>query len=147
MPTTVWPSFNTTLSVDEIVGNSNTFSLINNFTGLEGLGGGTITQTRTTVLTSTIHTYRGTLKDPAEISGDLWWDPTDNVHKFIENWAENPSNGALTMQAIFNTGNTTSSATFLANISEFNGPTASDVEANLTAAMAFKITGHTTWVP
>ena len=144
MPTTVWAALGTTLSVDEISGNTNTFTLINGFTSLEGLGGGTIVQARTTVLTNTVHTYRGTLKDPTEISGDLFCDPTDAVHKFIQLWAENPTNGPYTMQATFATtgGNT---ATFLANISEFNGPTASDVEANLTAAMAFKLTGHTTW--
>ncbi len=146
MSTTVWPAQGTTLSVDEIVGNSNTFSLINNFTSLEGLGGGTVAQAKTTSLASLVHTYRGTIKDPAEISGDLWYDPTDAVHKFVRNWCENPYNGALTMQAIFNTTGNTSTATFLANISEFNGPTAGDVEENLTASLTFKITGFTTWV-
>jgi hypothetical protein len=146
MATLVWPAQGVTLSIDETVGNTNTFTLINNFTSLAGLGGGTIAQAKTTVLASTVHTYRGTIKDPTEVSGDLWWDPTDAVHMFLQNWAENPTNGVYTMQAIFNTGNTNSSATFLANISTFDGPNASDVEDNMTASLAFKITGHTTWV-
>jgi hypothetical protein len=146
MPTTVWPAQGTLLAIDEISGNTNTFSLINNFTSLENLGGGTVTQARTTSLNSTVHTYRGTIKDPAEISGDLWFDPTDAAHRFIRDWCENPQNGAYTMQATFNTGNANSTATFSANISEFNGPTAGDVEENLTASVTFKITGSTTWV-
>ncbi len=146
MSTTVWPAQGTTLSVDEISGNSNTFSLINLFTSLEGLGGGTVAQAKTTALSSLVHTYRGTIKDPAEISGDMWFDPTDAVHKFIRNWNENPYNGPYTMQAIFNTTGNTSTATFLANIAEFNGPTAGDVEENLTASVGFKITGFTAWV-
>jgi hypothetical protein len=146
MATTVRPSQGTTLAIDEISGNTNTFTLINNFHSLEDLGGGTVTNQRTTVLASTVHTYRPTIKDPAEISGEMWFDPTDAVHKFIRNLCDTPTNGPYTFQAIFNTGNTNSSCTFLANIAEFSGPTASDVEANLTASFTFKITGVTTWI-
>jgi len=145
MATTVWPAQGTTLSVDEISGNTNTFSLINNFTSLEGLGGGTVAQAKTSSLASLVHTYQGTIKDPAEVSGDIWYDPTDAVHKFCRNWNDTPSNGPYTMQNILNTGNTNSSATWLANISEFPGPSAGDVEENLTGTFTFKITGATTW--
>lgn len=145
MATTVWPAQGVTLAVDEISGNSNTFSLINNITSLEGLGGGTVTQAKTSALSSTVHTYRGTIKDPAEISADAWFDPTDAVHIFCRDWNDNPQNGALTMKAVFNTGNTNSTATFLANPSGFDGPTAGDVEDNLTASLTWKITGATTW--
>jgi hypothetical protein len=143
---TVWPAQGTTLAVDEISGNSNTFTLINNFTALENLGGGTVAQARTTVLASLVHTYRGTLKDPAEIAGDLWYDPADAAHRFVRDWDENPTNGPYTVQATFNTGNANSTATALSNISGFDGPTASDVEANLTASITIKLTGYTTWV-
>lgn len=145
MATTVWGSQGTTFAVDEISGNSNTFTLINNFTSLSGLGGGEVAQAKTTALTSTVHTYRGTIKNPAEVSGDLWYDPTDSVHKFVRNWNDNPTNGPYTMQAIFNTPNTNSSCTFLANISKFDGPNAGDVEENLMASVAWQITGNTTW--
>jgi hypothetical protein len=145
MATTVWPSQGTTLAIDEVIGNTNTFSLINNITSLEGLGGGTVTQAKTSALSSLVHTYRGTIKDPAEISADLWYDPTDAVHKFIRNANDNPTNGVYTWQASFNTGNTNSSATFLGNMSSFDGPTAGDVEDNLTASITVKITGATTW--
>lgn len=145
--TTVWPAQGTTLSIDEISGNSNTFTLINNFTDLDGLFGGTMAPAKTTVLaTINSHTYRGTIRDPSEISGNLWYDPTDPVHKFIRNWNNYPSNGAFTMQAIFNTGNATSTGTALvAGCTEFT-PSAPDVEANLVAAVSFKITGDTAWV-
>lgn len=145
MSTTVWPAQGVTLAVDEISGNSNTFSLINNITALSDLAGGTVTQARTSSLASLVHTYRGTIKDPAEVSADLWFDPTDAVHKFCRNWNDTPSNGPYTMQVIFNTGNTNSNAVFLANISGFPGPTAGDVEENLSGTMTFKITGATTW--
>lgn len=140
---TVWPSLGTTLSIDEISGNSNTFTLISNFTSLEGLGGGTVTNQKTSALSSTVHTYRATIKDPAEISGDLWYDPTDATHKFIRDLNDTPYNGPYTMQAAFNANGST--ATFLANIAGFEGPTAGDVEDNLVASPTFKITGATTW--
>jgi hypothetical protein len=147
MATTVWGAAGTTLSIDEIVGNSNTFSLINNFTDLDGLFGGTVAAAKTTSLaTVNSHTYRGTIRDPDEISGNLWYDPTDAVHKFIRNWNNYPGNGNYTMQVLFNTGNTTSSGTALAAACTTFTPGASDVEANLAAAVTFKISGDTTWV-
>jgi hypothetical protein len=143
---TVWPAQGTTLSVDETSGNSNTFSLISNITSLENVGGGTVAQALTTALAGLVHTFRGTLKKPAEIALDMWYDPTDAVHRFLRDWDENPTNGPYTVQGAFNTGNANSTATALSNISGFDGPTASDVEANLTASATIQLTGYTTWV-
>jgi hypothetical protein len=131
MATTVWGAAGTTLSIDEIVGNSNTFSLINNITDLDGLFGGTVVAAVTTSLaTVNSHTFRGTIRKPDEVSGTLWYDPTDAVHKFVRNWNNYPGNGAYTIQVIFNTGNTTSTGTALA-----------------AACTSFSpISGDTTWV-
>jgi hypothetical protein len=144
MSTIVWPAQGTTLGIDEISGNSNTFSLINNITSMDGLFGGTVAQAKTSSLTSTTHTYRGTLKDPDEIGIDFWYDPTDAVHRFVRDWNDTPTNGPYTLQGTFNTGNTNSTATALANISGFS-PSADDVESNLAAHASFKITNTTTW--
>ena len=151
MPTTVWPAQGTTLSIDEILGNSNTFTLINNFTALDDLFGGTMSPAKTTVLGSiNSHTYRGTIRDAAEISGDLWYDPTDAVHIFIRNWNNYPQNGAYTMQAIFNTSGNFNAAlgatatALVCGCTTFQ-ITAGDVEENLTASVSFKVSGDTTW--
>ena len=151
MATTVWPAQGTMFSIDEISGNSNTFTLINNFTSLDDLFGGTMSPAKTTVLASlNSHTYRGTIRDPAEISGDMWYDPTDAVHIFIRNWNNYPQNGAYTMQALFNTSGNGNSAldaqatALICGCTKFQ-ITAGDVEENLIASSSFKITGDTTW--
>ena len=121
-------------------------SLINEVISIEDAGGGTVVQCRTTWLSSLVHTYRGTIPDNAEVAISLNFDPTDSVHKFLRNLKDTPANGPNSFQVTFNTGNTNSTATFLANVSEFSGPTAGDVEENLTADVTVKITGAVTWV-
>ena len=146
MATLTWGSQGTTLGIDEISGASNSYSLINNIYSLDNLGGGTVTQARTTSLASSVHTYRPTIPDNAEVSASLWFDPTDAVHRFVRDLKDTPSNGPNNFLVTFNTGNSNSTAAFTANVSEFSGPTADDVEANLTADVTFKITGAVTWV-
>ncbi len=141
---TVWGSQGTTLGIDTVSGASNSFTLISNITSLTGLGGGTATAQKTTSLNSTVHTYRGTIKDPAEVNVELWYDPTDTTHKFLRNAVDTPTNGPFNMQVIFNTGAANSSAVFnTVPISfEIEAP---DVEDNLKATYGAKITGATTW--
>jgi hypothetical protein len=146
MATMAWPAQGVTIGIDETSGASNTFSLINEVHSLTGLGGGTVVQCRTTWLSSLVHTYRGTIPDNAEVGMSMWFDPTDAVHKFLRNLKDTPSNGPNTFQVTFNTGATNSTAQFVANVSAFDGPTADDVESNLTADVTIKITGAVTWV-
>jgi hypothetical protein len=113
---------------------------------IENAGGGTVAQAKTTWLSSLVHTYRGTIPDNAEVSMSLNYDPTDTVHKFLRNLKDTPSNGPNYFLVTFNTGNTNSTVLFNGNISEFSGPTADDVEGNLTADVTIKITGAPTWV-
>ena len=111
---------------------------------MEGLGGGTVTAAKTTALSSAVHTYRATIKDPDEVSISIWYDPTDTVHKFLRNWCDTPTNGPYNLQVIESTGNTNSNAIFNTVITKFS-PSTPDVEANLTADLTFKITGATIW--
>lgn len=145
MPAQAWPSQGVTIGVDQVSGASNSYSLINEVVSIENAGGGTVTQAKTTWLSSLVHTYRGTIPDNAEVSISLNYDPTDAVHKFLRNLKDTPSNGPNNFQVIFNTGNTNSSAVFVANVAEFSGPTAGDVEENLAAELTLKITGAVTW--
>ena len=133
-----------TIAIAEVAGN-NTYSLINEVISIDNAGGGTVAQAKTTWLSSTVHTYRGTIPDNAEVSMEMNYDPTDAVHKFIRNLKDTPANGPNNYQVTFNTGNTVSTAVFSANVSEFNGPTAGDVEENLTATLTVKISGAVTW--
>ncbi len=141
----VWGSQGTVFGIDVVSGASNAFTVIANITSLSGLGGGTVTAQKTSALSSTVHTYRATIKDPAEVSMDLWYDPTDTTHKFVRNWCDTPTNGPFNCQVIFSTGNTNSSAIFNTVITECDGPHADDVEDNLMASVTLKITGATTW--
>jgi hypothetical protein len=146
MATQAWPAQGVTVGVDMVSGATNAYSLINELVSAENLGGGTVAQAKTTWLSSLVHTYRGTIPDNAEVAMSLNYDPTDTVHKFLRNAKDTPSNGPWSFQVTFNTGNTNSTAVFLANVSEFSGPTAGDVEENLTADVTVKITGAVTWV-
>jgi hypothetical protein len=146
MAAQAWPAQGTTVAIDEVSGASNSFTIIGQVVSAENMGGGTVAQAKTTNLASTVHTYRGTIPDNGEPTFSLNWDPTDAVHKFVRNLKDTPSNGPNNVQCGFSTGATNSSATFNSNISEFNGPTADDVEGNLTADVTFKITGAVTWV-
>lgn len=143
---TVFGAQGTTLGIDEVSGASNSFSIINNVTSLTGVGGGTVTQQRTTALAGTVHVYRPTIKDPAEVSFDLWFDPTDAVHKFVRNLADTPTNGPNNYLATYNTPNINSTCQFTGNVSEWSGYSTDDVEANLMATFTVKQTGLPTWV-
>lgn len=145
MAAQAWPAQGTTIGIDEIVGNTNTFTLIGAVVSIENAGGGTVAAAKTTWLSSLAHTYRGTIPDNAEVSLSLNYDPTDAVHKFVRNLKDTPSNGPNAFQTTFNTVNTNSSVVFVAIVTEFAGPTASDVEDNLTADVTLKITGAVTW--
>ena len=142
---TVWGAQGVTIAVDEVSGASNAYTLINSVYSIENAGGGTVAQAKTTSLANFAHTYRGTIPDNGEPSISVWYDPTDSVHKFMRNLKDNPQNGPNNYQVVFNTGNTNSNAVFVANVSEFSGPTAADVEENLTADITLKITGAVTW--
>lgn len=144
MPTQAWPAQGTTLAIDE--NNNNVLTLINELINLDNAGGGTVTQARTTWLSSSVHTYRPTIPDNAEVSFDLNWDPTDVAHKFIRNLKDVPNQLGNRFTATFNTTGSTSTAVFVASVSEFAGPTAGDVEENLTATVTVKISGAVTWV-
>ena len=142
----VWPAQGTTLGVDEISGSSNSFSLVNNITSITGIGGGTVTQAMTTALASTVHTFRATIKKPAEVVCDLWFDPTDAVHKFVRNLVDSPTNGPNTWPATMNTGNANSTCQFVGSgISDWTGYEAEDVENNLAASFSIQQTGLPTW--
>lgn len=144
MATQAWPAQGTTISIAELAGN-NSYTLINEVISITNAGGGSVAQAKTTWLSSTVHTYRGTIPDNGEPSFSLNYDPTDAVHKFIRNLKDTPANGPNNFQVAFNTGNTTSTATFSANVSEFSGPDAGDVEENLTAEVTLKISGAVVW--
>jgi hypothetical protein len=144
---TVWPAQGTVLAVDETSGASNSFTVINGITSIDGIGGETITQAKTTTLASTCHTYRATIPDPGECSFDIWIDPTDAVHRFVRDLADSPSNGPNYWLATMNTGNTNSTCQFLGSgVSDFSGYKAGDVEDNLMATFAVKRTGPNVWV-
>ncbi len=145
MAAQAWPAQGTTISVDEVSNATNAYTLIGEVISIENAGGGSVAQAKTTWLSSTVHTYRGTIPDNAEVSISLNFDPTDGAHKFMRNLKDSPSNGPNYYQVSFNTGNTNSMAVFIANVSEFSGPTAGDVEENLTADITLKITGAVTW--
>jgi hypothetical protein len=143
----VWPAQGTTIGVDEISGASNSFSLVNNVTSITGIGGGTVTQALTSALASTVHTFRATIKKPGEVACDLWFDPTDAVHKFVRNLADSPSNGPNTWLATMNTGNTNSTCQFVGSgVSDWTGYNVEDVEDNLAASFSVQQTGLPTWV-
>lgn len=92
-------------------------------------------------------TYRGTIPDNAEVGVDLNWDPTDPVHKYIRALKDTPANGPKTFKGTWNTGSTTSTEVFSANVSEISGTDASDVEGNLEASVTLKTTGASTATP
>lgn len=142
MAAQAWPAQGVTLSIEEV--NANTYSLIGNVVSLENMGGGTVAQAKTTWLNSTVHTYRPTIPDNAEVKASILFDPTDAVHKYLRNLKDGPA--TVSWQASFNTGSTNSSATFNGAVSEFSGPTADDVEGLLTADLTVKISGAVTWV-
>jgi hypothetical protein len=142
--TQAWPAQGTTLAVSE--NNNNTYTLINELINLTGFGGGTVTQALTTWLSSEVHTFRPTIPKPSETSFDLNFDPTDAVHKFIRNLKDAPNQLGNGFQATYNTGNTTSSSTLIASVSNFDGPNAGDVEENLTATVTLQPTGAPTWI-
>lgn len=144
MVTQAWPAQGVTLAIDE--NNNNTYSLINELINLDNAGGGTVVQCRTTWLSSPVHTYRPTIPDNAEVGFGLNYDPTDAIHKFVRNLKDVPNQLGNQFKATYNTGNTNSSGVFIASVSEFNGPTAGDVEENLTADCTIKISGAVTWV-
>ena len=126
-------------------GASNSFTLISNVTSITGFGGGTATAQKTSSLVSPVHTYRGTIKDPAEFSLDLWYDPTDSVHKFLRNSVDTPTNGPFSFQVVWNTGASNSSAICNTVPTGFDGVNTPDVEENVAATFTGKITGATTW--
>ena len=96
-----------------------------------------------------MHTYRGTIPDNAEVGADLWWDPSDAAHIFVRDLKDTPANGPNSFKATFNAlaNNAACTAVFLANVSEFSGPDAPDVEENLQTSISLKITGAVTWSP
>ena len=142
---TVWPAQGTTIAVDEVSGATNAYTLINSVVSIGSAGGSTITQARTSSLASLVHTYRGTIPDPAEVTFSCNFDPTDAAHKFIRNLADNPQNGPNSYLVSFNTTNTNSDVVFSGNVSELNGLNADDVEANLMADFSIKRSGANTW--
>lgn len=145
MAALAWPAQGTTFAIAEVA-NNNTFSLINQIVSISNIGGETVTQAKTTNLSSLVHTYRGTIPDPSEIQFSLNWDPTDAVHLFIRDLADTPANGPNQWKATYNVTNG-SSDVFSGNVAEFNGPTADDVEANLTAEFTVKRSGAATRLP
>lgn len=144
MPTQSWSSAGTTIAIDET--GSGSFTLINQVSSIKGVGGGSIAQVKTTWLSSAAHTYRATIKDPAEIEIELFFDPTDAVHKFLRNSADTPGLGPYTYKVVWPTTGTTSTAVIIGNISDFKGVDAGDVEDNLQASFTIKQTGLPTWV-
>lgn len=112
---------------------------------IDNAGGGSVTQAKTTWLASSVHTYRPTIPDNAEVGLSTNFDPTDAAHKFVRNLKDVPIQIGNQFKAIFNTGNTTSTAVFVASVSDFSGPSAGDVEENLTADITLKISGAVTW--
>lgn len=125
----------------QLVAGNNSYTVIGQLVSIENTSGGSVAQAKTSYLGSTVHTYRATIPDPGEVSGTLNYDPTDSTHKFIRDLFNVPANGPATFKALYNTGNTVSSSVFTANVSEFSGPTAGDVEENLTADFTLKKTG------
>lgn len=120
---------------------------MNNVTSLTDAGSVTVTQQKTTSLTSQFHTYRETIADPGEPSVDIWYDPTDTVHCFIRDAARlaYTQNGPYAWKVMYNANN--ASEVFNANVSEWKGGNAGDVEDNLGASFTLKITGADTPTP
>ncbi len=143
---TVWGSQGTVLGIDEISGASNSFSVVANVTSIDGIGGGTVTQALTSALASTVHTFRATIKKPGEVAVDLWFDPTDSVHKFVRNLVDTPSNGPNNWLATMNTGATNSTCQWTGSgISDWTGYQTQDVEDNLAASFSIQQTGLPSW--
>lgn len=145
MPTTAWPAAGTIFAIDET--GTGTYTTLNGITSLTNLGGGSVAQAKTTNLASSAHTYKQTIPDNAEVSVSLQWDPTDAVHKFILAAKNTAASGPYSFKATYATGTTVCTSIFSANVSEFSGPDADDVESTLTAEVTLKITGAITTSP
>lgn len=145
MSTTTWPAQGTTLAIDET--GTGTYSLINNIRSITNLGGGSNAQADTTVLASTVKTFRQTIPDNGEVGVDLNWDPTDTVHRMIRDLKDTAGSGPNNFKATYNTGSTTSTEVFAANVSEVSGADATGPEENLEASLTLKVTGASTPTP
>lgn len=145
MPAVVWPAQGTILAVDETT--SGTYTTITGLTSIDGIGGETTAQVDSTALSASVKTYRSSIPDPGDVSAEMNYDPTDAVHKFLATQADSANPAALSYKATYNTGTTTSTVVFNANISEFPGASASGVDENLTSGFTLKRTGTLTRVP
>ncbi len=149
MAAQAWPALGTTIAIDEAYPPSATYTLIGEVIKIGNAGGGEVGSRDTTYLSSTIKTYAPTIPDPGEMSISTNFDPTDSVHKFLRNLQGTPpappyvSNN---FKITFNTGSTTSSAVVAGFVKTLDGPTADDVDGNLTADFTIKLLGATTWV-
>jgi hypothetical protein len=144
-----WPALGTTIAIDEAYPPSGTYSLIGEVIKIGNAGGGEVGKRDTTNLSSTIKTYAPTIPDPGDLSITLNFDPTDSVHKFVRNLQGTPPTPPYVsnnFKITFNTGSTTSTSVVAGFVSGLDGPTADDVDGNLTADITIKMLGATTWV-
>lgn len=143
MPAQAWPAIGTTISVDET--GTSTYTLISQVENIKGFGGGSVAQVDSTWLSSTVKTFRSTIKEPGDVTFDLFFDPTDAVHKFIRNAIDTPATGPFNFKVVFPTTGTTSTVVQSANISGID-PDVGGIEENLTMSVTLKQTGLPTYV-
>lgn len=106
---------------------------------ISGGGGGEVGKRETTVLTSTIRTYRPTITDPGELKVSLNFDPADSGHQQLRTWLFTPLSTDPSFQVTFATS-PAFTATFTGFVVSVDGPNAEDVDDNLTADVTIQIT-------
>lgn len=154
MATTAWPALGTTISIDEAYPPGGTYTAIGEVTSITGAGGGEVGKRDTTVLTSTVKSYQPTIPDNGECSFELNFDPTDSVHKILQQLKDLPPTGSSAsylgfnnFKVVFSTGGTASSKVFPAFVQSIDGPNAEGSEENLTATITLCISGAVTSTP
>ena len=98
----------------------------------------------TTHLDSTNKTSRPTIADPGEMSGKLWYDPQDTVHKLLFNLIGTPTNTEQFKLTFADASPTV--WTFDAWLSKFK-PTGMEVESNLEADFTLQLIDIPTSTP
>lgn len=154
MATTAWPALGTAIGIDEAYPAGGTYTAIGQVLSLDGAGGGEVGKRDTTILVSTVKTYQPTIPDNGQCSFELNFDPTDTVHKFLQQLKDVPPTGSgqsylgfNNFKVTFSTGATTSSKVFPAFVESIDGPSAGGPDENLTATITLCICGAVTSTP
>ena len=154
MAAQAWPALGTTIAIDETYPPGGTYTLIGQVKSIAGAGGGEVGERDTTVLASAVKTFQPTLPDNGTCTVGLNGDPTDSVHKFLQQLKDVPPTGAAAsylgtnnFKVTFATGSAATTKVFPGFVKSLDGWNAEGPDENLDLSVGIRIAGAVTSTP